>query len=143
MGFDSMRTLALDMGKKRVGLALSDELGLISSPLATLSWSGTEPFIRSLEELIRKYEIGRIVVGLPLHMSGREGDEAAAARRIGALISERLQVDVDYWDERLTTVEAESMLIEADLSRKKRKKKVDKLAACLILQGYLDWKAGR
>ncbi len=129
-----MRVLAVDYGEKRVGLALSDPLGLISQPLKVV------PRSRALEEISRLVEerkVERIVVGLPLNMDGTEGEMARRARAFGESLRS-IGVEVVFFDERLTSFEAEEVMRSAGLSWKKRKKKVDALAAALILKSYLE-----
>ena len=129
----------MDLGQVRIGLALSDGLAISANPLPSLRSVGPRADVEKLIGLIREHEVVRVVVGLPLLMSGEEGLAAAAARRF----VERLQrgergVEVELWDERLTTVQAERLLISADVNRKKRKQVIDGLAAVIILQNYLD-----
>ncbi len=133
-----MRILALDVGSKRIGVAISDPLGLTAQGLTTLASKGRQSDLAAIAELVAQYRVDEIVVGMPYNMNGSEGPEVEKVR---ALVAEMLQVvavPVHEWDERLSTVAAERMLIEADLSRKKRRKVVDKVAAVIILQGFLD-----
>ena len=133
-----MRIMALDLGAKRVGVALSDELGLIAGPLTVLNRRPHTKFLEDLAKLVEEHGVARIVLGLPMHLDGRLGPEAQRALSMAHQLKTHLAVDVETWDERLSTVTAERVLIEADMSRKKRKQVVDKVAAAVILQGYLD-----
>ena len=133
-----MRTLGLDVGTKTVGVALSDELGITAQSLKVLRRRNLKEDVGQLAALVREHEVSRIVIGLPLNMDGTEGPRAAASRSFGQTLSDRLALPVEYWDERLSTVAAERVLLEADLSRKKRKQVIDQLAAAYILQGWLD-----
>jgi putative Holliday junction resolvase len=130
--------LGLDIGSKRIGVAISDQSGLIGQALETIASTNPERDIRRILEIVRDYEVTEIVVGLPYNMDGSEGPQVDKVRKFMDLISENVSVPVHEWDERLTTVAAERVLLEADMSRAKRRKLVDKIAAALILQGYLD-----
>jgi len=131
--------LALDLGEVRIGLALSDPLGLTAQPLETLQRIGIRKEMNRLAALIAEREVGRVVVGLPLQLSGEEGSAAIQAREFAERLSRRVPgISIELWDERLTTAEAERTLIAADVRRSKRKRVIDQLAAVLILQGYLD-----
>lgn len=135
-----MRIAALDVGKARIGVAISDELGITAQPLGVVRRVGGQTDLRALRDLLAPYEPERVVVGLPLGMSGAEGSQAARVRAFGDRVGAHLGLPVEYWDERLTTVAAERALLEADVSRRRRREVVDKVAASLILQSYL---AGR
>lgn len=132
------RVLALDIGRKRIGLAVSDPLGLTAQGLSVLQRKGREADLAYLIEVAREYEVQEILVGLPRHMDGRLGAQAEEILDLGRALGESLGVPVATWDERLSTKEAERVLIAADLSRRRRRQVVDKLAAVLILQAYLD-----
>ncbi|MGB9886871.1 MAG: Holliday junction resolvase RuvX [Moorellales bacterium] len=133
-----MRILGLDVGEKNIGVAVSDPLGVSAQPLTTLRRVSREKDLAAISDLVKEYEVEEVVVGLPLRLDGREGPEAEKVRRWGERLERHLGVPVRYWDERLTTVEAEQTLLAADLSRRRRRATVDRTAACLILQGYLD-----
>jgi putative Holliday junction resolvase len=135
-----MRILGLDIGEKRIGLAVSDELGLTAQGMETLQRTELSRDIQKLQEIIREKGISKLVVGLPKNMNGTLGFQAAEVQKLVALLTELCPIEVEYWDERLTTVAAQRTLLEGDTSRRKRKKAVDQLAAVLILQGYLDRK---
>lgn len=137
-----MRTMGLDVGTKTVGVAVSDELGYTGQAVVTVRRTNLKADLEALARLIAEHEVTRVVVGLPLNMNGSEGPRAEASREFGRKVEERLKVPVEYWDERLTTVAAQRTLLEADLSRQKRKQVVDRLAAALILQGWLDARRG-
>ena len=126
------------MGAKRVGAALSDPLGYSASGLIVLERKPHVKFLNQLKAIIEEHEVALVVLGLPKNMDGSLGPQAQRALSLAHEIRTRLGVEVETWDERLSTVEAESLLIEADLSREQRKKVVDKVAAALILQNYLN-----
>jgi putative Holliday junction resolvase len=133
-----MRILGLDVGTKRIGVAISDELGWTAQGMKTLHRRGGESDLRELRDIVGQYGVEKIVVGLPRNMDGSIGPQAEMALGFVQELKEILDVPIITWDERLSTVEATKMLIRADLSRKKRKRKVDMMAAILILQSYLD-----
>lgn len=138
-----MRILGLDVGSRTVGIALSDEMGWTAQGMETLRFpeNQLDQVIPQLAEYIRRYEIQTIVVGLPKNMDGTIGARGQFCLEFGQKLQAELSVDIVFWDERLTTVAAHKYLIEADMSRKKRKKIVDKIASVLILQSYLDSKS--
>ncbi|MCF1283492.1 MULTISPECIES: Holliday junction resolvase RuvX [Streptococcus] len=136
-----MRIMGLDVGSKTVGVAISDPLGFTAQGLEIIQIDEEkEQFgFERLTELVEQYKVDKFVIGLPKNMNNTSGPRVDASRAYGEKIAELFQIPVDYQDERLTTVAAERMLIEqADISRSKRKKVIDKLAAQLILQNYLD-----
>ncbi len=133
--------MGLDVGSKTVGVAVSDPLGFTAQGIEIIGINEEEEEygLERLAELISEYKVDKFVVGLPKNMNNSEGPRVEASKFYGDLIKERFGLPVDYQDERLTTVQAERMLVEqADISRGKRKKVIDKLAAQLILQNYLD-----
>ncbi|KAF1262891.1 Holliday junction resolvase RuvX [Streptococcus agalactiae] len=136
-----MRIMGLDVGSKTVGVAISDPLGFTAQGLEIIKIdeeSGNFGFDR-LAELVKEYKVDKFVVGLPKNMNNTSGPRVEASQAYGYKITELFNLPVEYQDERLTTVQAERMLVEqADISRGKRKKVIDKLAAQLILQNYLD-----
>lgn len=136
-----MRIMGLDVGSKTVGVAISDPLGFTAQGLEIIKIdeeSGNFGFDR-LAELVKEYKVDKFVVGLPKNMNNTSGPRVEASKAYGDKITELFNLPVEYQDERLTTVQAERMLVEqADISRGKRKKVIDKLAAQLILQNYLD-----
>ncbi len=136
-----MRIMGLDVGSKTVGVAISDPLGFTAQGLEIIQIDeekGQFGFER-LTELVEQYKVDKFVLGLPKNMNNTSGPRVEASKAYGEKIAQLFQIPVEYQDERLTTVAAERMLIEqADVSRSKRKKVIDKLAAQLILQNYLD-----
>ncbi len=137
-----MRILALDIGEVRIGVAVSDELGFTAQPLATVPAKTREAALIEIARLVAEQAAGEVVVGLPKSLSGGLGPAGHKVMEWVKELEERLSVPVNTWDERFTTQAVERTLISADVSRKKRKKVVDKLAAAYLLQGYLDFKAG-
>ncbi len=133
-----MRVLGLDPGSKRVGVAISDELGMTASGLTTLTATGFEKLLDAIHDICKQNDVEKIVVGLPRRMDGSLGPEARRAMDLVEALRDKLKLEVVTWDERFSTIAVEKVLIEADLSRKKRKKVRDKVAATYILQGYLD-----
>lgn len=132
------RLLGLDVGTKTVGLALSDMGYIIASPYKTLDRKGWKQDLPFLLKLIEDQNVIACVIGLPINMDGSEGERCDYVREFGNKLHEVTSIPILYWDERLSTVAVERMLIEADLSRKRRGQVVDKLAASYILQGTLD-----
>jgi putative pre-16S rRNA nuclease len=133
-----VRILALDVGHKRIGLAVSDPLGFTAQGLGILQRQGRESDLSRLLEMAREYQVQEILVGLPRHMDGRLGSQADDILELANALGEALGVPVTTWDERLSSKEAERVLIAADVSRRRRRQVLDKLAAVLILQAYLD-----
>lgn len=131
------RILALDYGTKRIGVALSDELGWTAQPLETFERRTLDRDLAHIVSLVESHEVGRVVLGLPLQLDGREGPAIQAMREFATRLEQRLTVPLILWDERMTTKAAEDLLIAADVSRKKRKGAVDRVAAALLLQSYL------
>lgn len=130
--------MGLDIGLKTIGIAVSDELGLTAQGLKTIIRKGLEEDFSEISQLISQFRVETIVVGLPINMNGTLGKQAEIVLHWIKDLEERISVPVVTWDERLSTVEANRTLLQADLSRAKRKKVIDKLAASLILQGYLN-----
>jgi putative holliday junction resolvase len=133
-----MRAFGLDVGTRTVGGALSDELGITAQALTTLRRAGLRSDLAALRQLAEAHDVTSAVVGLPLNMDGSEGPSAARSRAFGQALAKALDVPVQYWDERLSTVAAHRALRESDLSGKRRREVVDQVAAALILQGWLD-----
>lgn len=133
-----MRILGMDIGEKRIGLAVSDELGITAQGLQTLLRTELKDDLRQLFDIIKEKDVSKLVVGLPKNMNGTLGPQAEKVMKFVELLIKICPREVVYWDERLTTVAAQRILLEADISRKKRKESVDRLAAVMILQGYLD-----
>lgn len=140
MPFQGARVLGIDYGEKRVGLALSDPLGMTAQPLETLEVENMRKTLEKLKALVEEKEVDRVVIGLPLNMDGSEGEMAARARKFGARLHGRTGRPVEYWDERLSSVASERLLIEAGLSRVRRRRAADRLAAALVLSSYLEWR---
>ncbi len=132
------RILGVDYGTKRVGLAISDTDRRISSPLAVYQRRDAEQDARYFRRVVENEDIERLVVGLPVHMSGDEGQKSAEARRFGDWLSQVTERPVTYWDERLTTAQAERSLVDAGLTDKRRKERRDKVAAQILLQSFLE-----
>lgn len=129
-----MRIMGLDFGEKRIGVAASDALGYIAQGISVVKRENTD----ELKKIISDYDIEKIVVGLPKNMDGSIGEQGKKVLTFIEDLKKEINLPIFTWDERLTTKEAEGVLLKADLSRAKRKKVIDKLAAVLILQGYLD-----
>jgi len=138
-----VRILAIDPGTVRLGLALSDPSGTIAQPLSVLARRTEAEDLKALTELVERHEVGLIVVGLPRLMNGRIDAAAKEAQVFGAHVAKATGRPVAYWDERLTSVAAERYLIEQGKRRSKRRQEIDRVAATLLLQGYLDYRAGR
>ena len=138
------RLLGLDIGEVRIGVAISDELGSIASPLAMIPRKGD--VATELTKLITKYMPSRLVVGLPVGLSGREGPQAQATREYAEELAAAVGLPIEYYDERMSSSIAEQTLISQGTRREKRKQQIDAMAAAVILQGYLDnqrWKSTR
>lgn len=133
-----MRILGLDLGTKRIGVALSDESATLAQGKEVILKKSKQHAVDRIAELVKEFNVKEIVVGHPLNMDGTSGERALESEKFAEELRKRLSISVKLWDERLSTKEAESILIEADLTRKKRKDVVDKLAAQIILQNYLD-----
>ncbi|MEK4403843.1 Holliday junction resolvase RuvX [Sporosarcina sp. FSL K6-6792] len=137
-----MRTMGLDVGTKTVGIAISDALGWTAQGIETVKVDeGAGQFgMERIRELVKEYEVSGFVVGFPKNMNNTVGPRAVASQDYAELLKQTFGFPVALWDERLTTMAAERVLIDADVSRKKRKTVIDKMAAIMILQGYLDSK---
>lgn len=133
-----MRILAVDYGMARIGLALSDETQLLAQSLTVVKRVSDDAACRDIAAIASEHEVGKLVVGLPKLMSGQLGDRAKRCQRFADLLAGQTGLPVELYDERFTTVQAERMLIEADVSRKKRRQVVDAVAATVLLQNYLD-----
>lgn len=136
------RILGLDHGDRRIGVAISDELGITAQPLLTIYRTNRRNDMRSLARIIRRHGCNTIVVGLPLHMSGDTGPRAVAAMEFASVLRAELKLPVVLWDERLSTAEAHRHLDAAGRPANTRKQVIDQVAAVLILQGYLDAQRG-
>ncbi|WP_244833261.1 Holliday junction resolvase RuvX [Clostridium sp. BJN0001] len=133
-----MRILGLDLGQKTIGVAVCDPLGYTAQGITTIRRKNAEKDMQSLKKIIEEYNVEKIVLGLPKNMNGTIGESGQIAIRFSKILEEETNLEVIMWDERLTTVAAQRAMLEADLSRNKRKKIVDKIASTYILQGYLD-----
>ena len=136
-----MKIMGLDYGSKTVGVAISDALLLTAQPVETIERTMENKLrktLRRIEELCEANEVTEIVLGLPKHMNGDEGERAEKSVAFQAMLEARIGLPVTLWDERLTTMEAERILIASDVRRENRKKYIDKIAAAVILQSYLD-----
>src|SRR5690625_34744 len=135
-----MRIMVLDVGSKTIGVAISDAFGWTAQGLTTIHWS--EKYFstanQSIASLIDEYEVTEIVIGLPKHMNGSIGERGEVSQKFADYLADKYQIKTTLWDERLSTMAAERVLLEADVSREKRKNVIDKMAAVMILQGYLD-----
>lgn len=136
-----MRVMGLDVGDKTIGVAISDLMGWTAQGLEVIKRTNDKKDLKRLEEIIQTHQVESIVVGLPKNMNGTVGPQGEKVQKFTRKIENTLHLPVELWDERLTTVAAEKLLIGADVSRGKRKKVIDKMAAALILQGYLDRKS--
>lgn len=134
------RIMGLDIGNSTIGVSVSDLMGLTAQGVTTIKRVGKKKDIEELRKIIKEHNVISIVSGLPKNMNGSIGEQAEKVMQFCELIKKELDIEVEYWDERLSTVSAEKMLIDSDVSRKNRKKVVDKLAAVIILQNYLDFK---
>lgn len=132
------RVVALDLGSKRVGVAVSDPLGLTAQGLPNLARRGRVADVEAVQRLICAHQAERVIIGLPLRLDGTEGPAVAATRRFAERLAGAVEVPVEFWDERLTTVEAERVLRAGGVRREKRREHRDRLAAVLILQSWLD-----
>ena len=133
-----MRVLALDHGTRRIGVAVSDELKLIAQPLEYIPAEPFADFLTRLKDLLREKEVELILVGLPRNMDGSYGPAALKVQAFIAALKAAVTVPIEPWDERLTSVQANRYLIQGNVRREKRKEKVDKMAAAILLQSYLD-----
>ncbi|MGD0537311.1 MAG: Holliday junction resolvase RuvX [Verrucomicrobiota bacterium] len=133
-----MRMLALDHGTVRIGVALSDELKMIAQPLEFIPAEPFAKFLDRLKEILREKEVESILVGMPRNMDGSYGPAALKVQTFVAVLRDALTVPIRTWDERLTSVQANRFLMEGNVRRDKRKEKVDKMAAAILLQSYLD-----
>lgn len=133
-----MRILGLDVGEKTIGVAVCDPLGFTAQGITTIKRVGKNKDLEEINKICKEYSVESIVVGLPKNMNGTIGPSGEKILKFCELIKEYTNLEIKMWDERLTTVAAHRAMLEADLSRAKRKKIVDKIAATYILQGYLD-----
>src|SRR5690349_3673140 len=133
-----MRILALDPGSKRIGVAVSDELKTLAQPLEFIAATPFEAFVERLKAILEEKDVELILVGMPRNMDGSYGPAAQKVREFIAELAKQVTVPIKTWDERLTSVQANRFLIQGNVRRDKRKEKVDKTAAAILLQSYLD-----
>ncbi|HHU62912.1 MAG TPA: Holliday junction resolvase RuvX [Clostridiales bacterium] len=133
-----MRLLGLDIGDKRIGIAVSDALGWTAQGIESYTRSNNDEDIKHIHNLIDKYNVEKLVVGLPKNMDGSLGPQSEKIKTFCQRLCHHKDIEIIYWDERLSTMSAEKMLISGDMPREKRKKVIDKVAAVIILQNYLD-----
>ena len=133
-----MRVMGLDIGTKRIGVAISDESATIAQAREVVLRKNTRDAIKRITEIANENNVEKIIIGLPVNMDGTLGERAIDSKEFALSIGKYSRLEVELWDERLSTKEAEDIMIEADISRKKRKQSIDKLAAQIILQSYLD-----
>ena len=139
-----MRIMGLDLGESRIGVALSDELLLTAQGLCVINSRGSANDLAQVLQLIEQHAVTHMVLGLPRNMDGSSGPMVDKVKEFGRRLAERKpELVLEYWDERLTTTAAQRVLVDADMSRSRRRKVVDKVAASLILQGYMDLRARR
>lgn len=137
-----MKIIGLDVGSKTIGVAVSDAFGWTAQGLTTIYWNEADLHSADdeLKKIVEENEIGKAIIGLPKNMNGTIGERGEASQRFAKHFEKVFNIPAVLWDERLTTMAAERVLLEADMSRKKRKKVIDKMAAAMILQGFLDQK---
>jgi putative Holliday junction resolvase len=136
-----MRILALDLGRRRIGLAINDELGITAQGLATLQRKNNRTDLAALSRIVREKNVDRILVGDPLHMSGDSGVQSELAHQFAEMLGRHTGLEVKLWDERLTTVEASRVLRSSGIGIEKRARAVDQLSAVILLQSYIDFLA--
>jgi len=133
-----LRRLALDMGNKRIGVAVSDLTGLYAFPLTTIMRKSISKDIDRINELLREQDAKELIIGLPLSLSGHQGEQANLVKSFGNLLNDKIDTPIYYVDERYSSVQAENKLINAGVSPSRNRKRVDAAAAAIILQSYLD-----
>lgn len=138
-----MKCLGLDLGTKTLGIAITDKLGIISSPLKTLHFNSTEELINPLKELVKTEGVAEIALGLPKNMDNSTGFASERSYQFKSLLEKNIDIPIILVDERLSTVEAEKYLLDSDMSRKKRKKHIDAVAASVILDTYIRMKGNK
>jgi putative holliday junction resolvase len=138
-----MRILALDLGRRRIGLAINDELGITAQGLATLQRKNNRTDLAALSRIVREKKVDRILIGDPLHMSGDSGVQSGLAHQFAEMVGRHTGLEVKLWDERLTTVEASRVLRSSGIGIEKRARAVDQLSAVILLQSYIDFLAIR
>ncbi|OGQ59306.1 MAG: Holliday junction DNA helicase RuvA [Deltaproteobacteria bacterium RIFCSPLOWO2_02_FULL_53_8] len=136
-----MRIMGIDLGSKTIGLAVSDQMGLTAQPVTTLRRKAVQDDVEDVVKAALQLDVEFIVIGMPVNMNGTEGPAAGQTRKFAERLKAATTLPIEFWDERLSTAAVTRVLIDADVSRVKRKESVDKLAAAYILQGYLDRQA--
>ncbi len=134
-----MRIMAIDLGNRRIGVAVSDPDGILAQGIATIQHRSRRADAATLAALAQEQEAGKIVLGYPLLLSGRPGEQAQAAKRFGQELARHTDLPIVYWDERLSTVAAHRLMREAGIPSRRQAERIDAAAAELILQNYLDW----
>lgn len=134
--------LGLDVGDVRIGVAISDELCIAAHRLCTIERKDLEHDLNEIQQIVVDKQVDKVIVGIPKRLSGKIGIQAQKVQQFVEHLEEKLEVPVDTWDERFTTVAAENILISMDVSRRKRKKVIDQVSAALILESYLEWMKG-
>lgn len=137
---EKLRILALDVGNKRIGTALSDELNILAQPLYTIHRKGLDRDIEEILKIVTEKNVGTIVVGLPKNMDGTVGFQGEKTQKFAEVLKQRIETPIIMWDERLTTVSARRIMIENDVKQKDKKNLVDTVAAVVILENYLNSK---
>ena len=137
-----MRILGIDLGSRTVGMAISDYLEIIATPIGTtrIDENNLQEALSCVKLVVKERQVEKIVLGLPKNMDGSQGFQSSYCKDFKKMLEDELKIEVIMFDERLTTKMAHSVMLQADMSRDKRKKNVDKIAACIILQSYLDAK---
>ena len=138
ISLDGKRIMALDLGEKNIGVAISDVMGWTAQPLTTLRRSGMDSDMQFIKDLCSEHQVGSVVLGYPLNMNGTAGEAAKRAEKFRTKLMQELAIEVHLWDERLSTSRADQVMLEADVSRQRRKKNKDKLAASIILESFLQ-----
>lgn len=136
-----MRIIGLDVGTKTIGVAVSDIMGWTAQGITTVKRSDPDSDVIEIKKLIEEFEAEQVMIGLPLNMNGSAGPSVDMVRQFGDQLEAEISIPIVYRDERMSTIAAERYLLEGDVSRKKRKKVIDKMAAVFVLQGYLDYLA--
>jgi putative holliday junction resolvase len=131
--------MGLDLGEKTIGIAISDIMGITAQAKGVIRRKNLDEDLEELKSYISKYQIERIIMGLPVNMNGTSGERVIKTEEFANTLKKKFKMPILFWDERLSTIAAERILIDADISRSKRKKVIDKLAASIILQAYLDF----
>lgn len=134
--------LGFDFGEKRIGISVSDEMQIIATPLTVIKNIGNQSVIKEIEKIIKEFIIIGIVIGMPMNMNGNYSEFSVKVKNFSDLLAKTFHIPIVFWDERLSSIASENALIECDVSRKKRKTLIDKVAASYILQGALDFLKG-